>query len=234
MKNIYQTGEYLEKTVSWHMEDSPWKATQIDKILATNDINPTNIVEIGCGAGGILESLTKIPRYEETTFTGYDISPQAIDLCGTLENQKISFINDDLLCDTNTEHYDLLLAIDVFEHVPDYMGFLTNCQSKADLKVYHIPLEIYVYSALRDSFLNSRNSVGHLHYFSTSTALATLKDTGHEIIDYFYTNGALDQFRSNPTPRVAFTNIPRWLVSKISTSASAKLFGGFSLLVLAK
>ena len=106
-------------------------------------------------------------------------------------------------------------------------AFSQNASLKLIYKVYHIPLEIYVYSALRDSFLNSRNSVGHLHYFSTSTALATLKDTGHEIIDYFYTNGALDQFRSNPTPRVAFTNIPRWLVSKVSTSASAKLFGGY-------
>ena len=133
MKNIYQSGEYLEKTISWHTEDSPWKATQIDKILANNDINPTNLVEIGCGAGRILEALSEKSRYGDTKFFGYDISPQAIALCETIDNQQINFVNEDLLCDTNTEHYDLLLAIDVFEHVPDYMGFLTKCQSKADL-----------------------------------------------------------------------------------------------------
>jgi hypothetical protein len=78
----------------------------------------------------------------------------------------------------------------VFEHVPDYIGFLEKCKPLAKYKIYHIPLDIHVSSVLRGSFVNARYSVGHLHYFSEESALATLKDTGHEIVDCFYTNGA--------------------------------------------
>lgn len=237
MKNIYQSGEYLEKTnMSWHSEDAPWKALQIAKMIERNKLQPQCIVEIGCGSGKILEELAEKPYFDGVNFEGYDISPQAIEICTKSPSARCSFFCEDLLdSPRNTVRAtDILLVIDVFEHVPDYIGFIEKCKGIAKYKVYHIPLDLHVSSVLRASFVNARYSVGHLHYFSAESAVATLKDTGHEIVDYFYTNGALGLFKQHPSLKRALANAPRWVLSWASEALSARLLGGYSLLVLAK
>ena len=236
-QNIYQTGEYLEKTnMSWHSEDAPWKATQIAKMIEKNKLSPQCVVEIGCGSGKILEELAAKVAFENVHFEGFDISPQAIEICKKVQNERCSFYCEDLLISprNSQREIDILLAIDVFEHVPDYLGFLDKCKPLAKYKIYHIPLDIHVSSVLRGSFVNARYSVGHLHYFSEESALATLKDTGHEILDCFYTNGAFGLFKQHPSIKRAIANAPRWAVSLVSERLSARLLGGYSLMVLAK
>lgn len=53
-------------------------------------------------------------------------------------------------------------------------------------------------------------------------------------VDYCYTNGAIDLFKEHPKIKTAAANLPRWLFSKFSVPFTARLFGGYSLLVLAK
>lgn len=234
MSAIYTSGKYLEVTQSWHAEDSPWKATQINKIIRDNHILTSKITEIGCGTGAILEELSKKECFQKTRFEGYDVSPQAIQLAKRRENNRIQFFCKDLLSEPNTAHSDVLLVIDVYEHVPDYMGFLARCRTKADYKVYHIPLDIHVSSVLRNAFLHNRYTLGHLHYFTADSAIATLKDTGHEIIDCFYTSPATELFSNRPSMKKAVANVPRWVLSKVSKPFAARLLGGYSLLVLTK
>lgn len=234
METIYTSGTYLTETQTWHAEDSPWKAAQISKILTRNHFQPRSVAEIGCGAGVILKELSRIDCLRDTQFKGYDISPQAIELASRMEARNIQFSCEDLLSETNADQFDLLLAIDVYEHVPDYMAFLEGCRKKADYKIYHIPLELHVSSVLRNTFLVNRYSLGHLHYFTADSAMATLKDTGHEIEDYYYTSPATELFYLHKSNKKALANIPRWLFSKLSLPFTARVFGGYSLLVLAR
>ena len=237
MSNIYASGEYLKATgQTWHSEDSPWKAEQIMRIISKNDIHPKNIAEIGCGAGIILGELSKQAYLKDSHFEGYDISHQAIELCERIDGENCKFFCQDLFTGAkdNTQKFDILLVIDVFEHVPDYMGFVEQCRSKANYKIYHIPLDIHVSSVLRNAFIRNRYSIGHLHYFTADSAIATLKDTGHEIVDYFYTSGSFGIFKHHPSIKTAIANGPRWLFSKYSLPFTARVFGGYSLLVLAK
>ena len=236
MSNIYETGKYLDATgKTWHSEDSPWKAAQILRILRDNAIQPKNIAEVGCGAGRILVELSKQEYLKDCQFEGYDISPQAIELCEK-DTKNCKFFCQDIFAGENdkTQQFDILLVIDVFEHVPDYMGFVEKCRHKAGYKIYHIPLDIHASSVLRNAFIRHRYSIGHLHYFTADSALATLKDTGHEIVDYFYTSGAFGLFVQHPSIKTAIANGPRWLFSKFSLPFTARAFGGYSLLVLAK
>lgn len=234
MNNIYTTGEYLEANKTWHAADSPWKAEQIAKILQTNHITPATMAEIGCGAGAILGELSQKPEFQAVQFVGYDISPQAIALCSPQARENVRFVCSDMLAPDNHDHFDVLLIIDVVEHIPDYMGFVARCRCKADLKVYHIPLEIHLSSVLRNTLLIGRQSVGHLHYFTAESALALLRDTGHEIVDYCYTSGALALYRLHPSPMRTLAYGPRWCMSKINLPFTARALGGFSLLVLAR
>jgi SAM-dependent methyltransferase len=233
MENIYKSGKYLEATKSWHAEDAEWKAGQIKAIIDKNALGPTSIVEVGCGSGAILDKLSSFADLSGVHFEGYDISPQAIEIATRLGNGRIQFVQEDLFA-KDGKYYDVLLAIDVFEHVPDYMGFADECRRKAKYKIYHIPLDIHVSSVLRNAFIRSRYTIGHLHYFTADSAIDTLRDTGHEIIDYVYTNVAFGLFKQHPTLKKAIANVPRFLVSKISVPFTARVFGGYSLLVLAR
>jgi len=229
MSNIYQDGTYLDNNATWHIEDSPWKAKQILKII--DDLELTSICEVGCGAGEILAQLyQQMPQIIQ--FHGYEISQQAFELCLQRKNKRIHFHLKDFFEDEST-FFDLVLAIDVFEHIEDYMGFLRKLKDKGKYKIFHIPLDISVQAVLRSSpILKARESVGHIHYFTKETALATLRDSGYEIMAYFYTHGALEL--PNQDLKTSLFNLPRKLMFLLNKDWAVRILGGFSLMVLAK
>jgi SAM-dependent methyltransferase len=230
INNYYQENSaYLESNPSWHIEDSPWKAKQILKMIKKNSLQINSIAEIGCGAGEILNRLqTSLPK--NVLFTGFDISPDAIKMAQKRKSQRVSFRQEDMI--KSREFFDLLLMIDVFEHVEDYMGFLRACKDKSEYKLFHIPLDASMFMIFRNKLLTMRKSVGHLHYFMKDTALATLSDTGYEIVDHFYTSIILDIPRKSIKSKMGY--MPRRLLSLMSEDFAAKTIGGFSLMVLAK
>lgn len=230
-QQFYETGDYLEHNQSWHTEDSPWKAGNILKILKRNRIKPESICEVGCGAGEILRQMSlKLPK--KTEFYGYEISPQAYEMSQSRENEHTHFFLKDLLSEDPSVRYDLVMAIDVFEHVEDDFGFVRKLKERGDYKIYHIPLDITVNGILQDKFMHGRKTVGHIHYYTKETALALLQDTGHEIIDWFYTADSLELPRKTLKSKVA--KVPRKLMFGLRPDLAVKLFGGFSMMVLAR
>ncbi len=233
MKDLYsgKGSDYLQKTSTWHSEDSPWKAGQIHRMIMRNGLTPGRIVEVGCGVGEILYCLNDITGKSISQIDGFDIAIDAIEIAKRKGSTNLHFYCEDFLFSDRSD-YDLLLMIDVFEHIPDYLGFLEKCKSRAEYKIYHIPLDVHVSSILRNKLVDAREKVGHLHYFTKETALATLKDTGHEIIDFFYT----DQSTGSPNKgwKTRIANIPRLILHPLFPNFTVKLLGGYSLMVLAK
>ena len=228
-ENIYENGYYSEINPTWHSEHSLWKAEQIAKSLQKHEIRPTNVLEIGCGAGGIILELSKLWR--DSVFCGFDISPQAYEISKKLANDRVRFVLGDFFTFPR-EEYDLAVCADVFEHVDDYLGFLRALSKSQKLAVFHIPLDLSVVSSLVPSILiKTRNTVGHLHYFNKTTAEATIMDSGFKILDSRVTEGCLEF----PEPGILGRCL--WAVRKVAFSLNANLaaqiFGGFSLMVLA-
>ena len=122
--------------------------------------------------------------------------------------------------------------MDVFEHIEDYLGFLKACKHKAKNTIFHIPLDISVEGVLRNRLIFGRKRGGHLHYFMKDTAIATLEDAGFKIVDTFYTAGMLELPRKSLNSKIAY--LPRKFLFYLNKDLAAKLFGGFSLLVLAE
>lgn len=223
-----ERGEYLMKNPTWHEEDSSWKAIQIHKMLTKNSLKVKSIVEAGCGAGEILNQLRSLLS-NDIKFTGYDISRDAINLAKGKTKGRLKFECEDFL--KLNKEFDVSLLIDVFEHVDDYMGFLKSFRNKSEYSIFHIPLDIHVQGVLRNMQISARNSLGHLHYFTKDTALATLTDCGYDIIDSFYTKGSLDLKR---TLKAKLAALPRRTLYNINKDFTVRLLGGFSLLVLTK
>jgi SAM-dependent methyltransferase len=227
----YNNGNYLSNHPDWHVADSPFKANNVAKLLTSNRVAFGSAIEIGCGAGQVLAELAK--KFPAASFVGCDISTEASAFwSNTLPNVRYELGS---LADSE-RRFDLLLMMDVFEHIPDYMGFLEKHRALAPTFVFNIPLDMHVFGLLIDHQVTGRKRYGHLHYFSQATAVETLRDCGFKVVDSVLIPGFRDAPKesSRATLRQKLIYYPRWLAYSLSPKWSAKLFGGTNLLVLAQ
>ena len=226
---IYHDGTYLEHNPTWHVEDAGYKARDIVALLTQHHLRPLTVCEVGCGAGGILEELSR--RLDPSVrFTGYDISAQALALCRPKAGERLQFVLGSL--PEAGVRYDLVLAMDVFEHVEDYLGFLRALHSKGTHQIFRIPLNLSIQSVLFKSrpILEARATYGHLHYFTRETALATLRHTGYRVLDAFHTFAPISPPRMG-WPRALLKSLKKACFS-LHPEWCARLLDGFSLMVL--
>ena len=228
---MYISDEYFKNNPGWGVDDSQWKADIIQKLLEANQVNPSEVIEIGCGAGAILESLSK--KFTQANFKGYDISPFAIELARNRESDRIRFFNEDF---TQVEyiHTELLMIIDVLEHLDNFYDMLRHVRSTSKYFIFHIPLDLSCRMILKPHILlQQRTSVGHIHYFSKEMVIWILKDTGYELIDWQYTKPVVDVNPAGSFKR-RIKKFLRNLSFRINKDLSAKLWGSYSMMILAK
>lgn len=226
----YINGKYLEKNPSWFVEESPFKVRQILRMIKTNRLDPRTICEVGCGAGEVLK-LLQGSMHPGCHFSGYDISPQALEMCQSRVNPRLEFKLADITQDA-AAFFDLMLVLDVVEHVEDCFGFLSKIRSKSDLKIFHFPLDLSVQAVLRRrGLLKRRELFGHIHYFTKETAIETLKDVGYELLDCFYTPRCIDLGKEIAQKLV---RLPRRICFAVNQDLTVRILGGYSLLILAR
>lgn len=229
MVDIYNNQTYLTNHPSWHSEDSAWKAGKIQEALRKHVVGVKTVAEIGCGSGEIISELSK--AFPDVSFFGFDISKDAYAIAKEKTDKHVNFECVDLL--ETSKKFDVLLVIDVFEHVENYIDFVRKCRGHAKYFVFHIPLDMSVQKLLRpQSILSNRYQSGHLHYFSRETALATLRDAGYTIVSEEYTRWGLEMKQNNILKKIG--KLPLFILDAISTDYAAKILGGNSLLVVAK
>ena len=227
--DFYTGAGYLDQHPSWHREDSAWKAEQIVGLLHRHALHPASVLDVGCGRGGVLATLGEhLPG--ATRLVGCDVSAHPLELGPGKVDPRL-----DLRVGgpPEGEDFDLLLCIDVLEHVEDYIGFLRGLRDRAAHTVLHIPLDTSAQSVLRaEPLLDLRRRSGHLHHFTRETALATLETAGYEVLDQTYTRGAIER-----PPQSALALLARWprrAMFAVAPDMAARVLGGFSLLVLAR
>ena len=230
LEELYTSGVYLEKNPNWHVEESPWKVQHIMPMMKRQHLMPETVCEVGCGAGEVLKLLQAHMNYT-CTFWGYDISPQAFEMCKAKANERLHFKLADIRRDPDV-FFDLILVLDVIEHLEDYFSFLRDLKPKSRYKLFHIPLEISVQGVLRGKiFLRNRELHGHLHHFTKETALQTLEDAGYEVLDYSYS----PEFELHTTLlQTNLMKLPRKLFFALNRDWAVRTLGGSRLLVLAK
>ena len=226
----YVDGQYEMANPQWHDDDAAWKAGKVLQFLRDAHISPETMCDIGCGTGGVLSHLAA--ALPSTKVTGYEPSPQALALARQL-HPEVDIRQESLatLVESGTV-YDVAVMCDVFEHVEDYLGFLRLARRVARYHVFHIPLDMSAFAVMRErSILRARSQLGHLHYFSKASALATLEDAGYSVRAVRYTASSVEL----PAPTLArrLASWPRRLGRALAPNLAARLLGGFSLLVLA-
>tara|TARA_B100000963_G_scaffold356173_1_gene375771 strand:+ start:436 stop:1164 length:729 start_codon:yes stop_codon:yes gene_type:complete len=236
--NRYVSGDYTKKNQSYHSEDSKFKWKNFYKILKRSNLNLKelkSITDIGCGGGQILIHAKNSNLFNsQCIFEGYDINPDAIDIAKKKSNDVDFFNKDFIKLDVNKK--DLIISADVFEHVQDTYDFLTKLVEKGNYFIFNIPLEISLLSMIRKKniFEHSYKNVGHLHFYSKRTALLTLVNSGFKILNYNLVNNRFEEFKNNKKILSLLINIPQYIFEKLNINMSCSIFGGYSLVVLAK
>ena len=175
--DIYNDGSYLQNNPDAHVSDSFFKFTQLLPLLDTiaSPEKDFCILDIGGGAGvlGHLVSLYFHHRNLNVRTTAVDVSTSMLAM------QKVNnpFITEIIAGDAATAfiggaRFDLTLAIDVFEHMPDYHLALQAIQKGSKWLVCNMPIERNLVDILRNICMRNRyyaeqtRSIGHLHFFS--------------------------------------------------------------------
>lgn len=227
----YRSSDYLDRNPTWDEEDSPWKASQVMRILEEHEfVEPPSVCEVGCGAGGVLANLRQhMPSAE---MFGFDIAPDAARFWDAHLDKRIHFQVGDFF-ETNARHYDLMLVLDVLEHVSDPWAFLNRLKGSGECFVFHFPLDLSAVSVLREKpLLHVRRKVGHIHYFTRGLALELLNECGFEVISNHYTGASVSGPRLGLKTRLA--GLPRRLAYRFMGDVGVRLLGGETLMVLAR
>ena len=234
MDNMYQDGQYLANNPSWHEQDSQKKAEWIDSLLKAKAVVPQSVAEVGCGVAAILRELSKL--HPQANLEGWDVSPQAVELAQSRKKPGIEIHLGDILQAGRT--WDLLLAIDVLEHMENPAEFLRESRQICAHAMIHLPLDLSVQTVARGwPLLDRRKNLGHVHLFTRGLARALVEDNGWEIVAERYTGGALELPIASGLSN-AFKNrilrLPRRLLFALAPHLAVRILGGWSILLLCK
>ncbi len=196
-----------------------------------NGITPNSVCDVGCGSGELLRQLS-LTLGDNVQFSGYEVSADAYRICKEKESDNLRFYCEDILAKASVS-FDVLLCIDVIEHVEDFYGFLRRLRTLSTYTVFHIPLDLSVENIVRVHPLQrERKRVGHIHFFTKETALAALNHVGYDVVDSFFTIGSVELPAKGW--RSAIMKIPRRIMFSVSQDLTARLLGGCSLMVLVR
>ncbi len=226
----YLTNDYLKSNPTWDIEDSVWKSEFVVSILNSIEFTPGSICDVGCGAGGVLAALRG--SYPYASFFGFDIAPDAARFWPQHKALNISFHVGDFLT-LNSRQYDILLVLDVIEHLSDPFSFLINLQCFSTYYLFHFPLDMSAINVVREKpILRQRKIVGHIHYFTKNLALSLLNECGYNIIKWSYTGATFNS--PQRTLKTILASVPRRLAYTLNKDLGARIFGGETLFVLAR
>ena len=231
MRNIYNDHTYLKNNPDWHAGDATFKAREILKLLDRIPEPVFKIAELGCGSGQILVELSNTLPVQ-TRFFGFDTSSDALAIAKTRETERIRIEQTDLTRETEEVYFfDVLLVIDVLEHLDNYFQFLDGIVKKGKYTIFHIPLDMSIWSLFREKMLiESKERIGHIHNFTEDFIKSVLADHGFAILFQSYTEPTFE-VRSSKQKVVNFI---RKSLFKINKRLASKTLGGYSILLLTK
>ena len=156
-------------------------------------IAPKKTLDAGCGRGQLSFWLAK--KFPHSSITGIDINPANVQHCRDLSEKqsltdRLSFHEGDLQDLASTQKYDLIVCIDVLEHIPDFKKAALNLAqnlSKDGTLIIHTPQngkymdETFGFRRFLPPHLNHAEhqapGAGHVHDGLSKEALAFFKAT---------------------------------------------------------
>jgi SAM-dependent methyltransferase len=191
---FYADGAYLESNPTLHVEDSDFKYGAIRGFL--NRLLPgrksIRILDVGGGGGrlGYLVAEHFQRQGVRVVFTALDLSPEML----AIQSRTNPHIRDTVeasLLDCDREGFDLVLMMDVLEHIPAKEDAAKAVNRIADHAIYNVPVERNLADMLKNVYSGGRyyemqrRSLGHVHFFSYRSCRRFMR-RHHRIVDHCF------------------------------------------------
>ena len=142
------------------------------KMISKLDV--ATLLDVGCGSG---ENLAGVARaFPELQLSGADVSPEALAIAArqapTAHLHKL-----DVQYETLDEQFDLVLSVQVLEHLPNDESALRNMSLMAKRYV--------VASTMRGRMRRSEVAIGHSRNYSDADLRDKAERAGLEVLDLF-------------------------------------------------
>lgn len=191
MKDIYNNNSYIENNPTIHSEDSDFKFSNILEFLDKLTIyeNKVKILDVGGGAGLIGKMVMNyfLDKGVKVYLDSLDLSIEMLKI-QKKNNPKINNLFNCSLDKCKEKNYDLVLMIDVIEHIPNKNLTATSLNKLTKNIIYNIPVEKNLFDIIRNVSLlfqyykKQTQLLGHVHFFSFQSAISFLK-THHQIVE---------------------------------------------------
>jgi len=171
-KEMYLTGDYAKKNPTWHLEDGEFKAQEIlpyiiELVKSKKNCNNFKIAEVGAGTGVVLNSISSLlgssDFVNDVTFTGFEISGFAVNI-GKDKFPRLDLRHEDFL--ETKDHFDLILLIDVLEHLENPDMLLRAAFKSAKYVIVRQPLDNTITAFLKNNYSEYRKTIGHISHFN--------------------------------------------------------------------
>lgn len=224
--------QYLKLHKDLHDSDSKDKIDAIMSILPV-DFKPKSILDVACGSGKILLEISK--RVGSKKNVGLDISKKIIDTAKDNDKGKTTkWIVSDIF-NYNERGFNLVLAIDIIEHLGDDKMFLEKLAHLGEFFVMKVPIE---HNFVNDTlFLLSKGKIdplkdtefryGHIQHYGMESFITLIQQSSLKIIKLDYIR--LPKRNKFFWEALRWVFLPVWFFSK---RLYVKFNGGFVLLLL--
>lgn len=175
--NEHYEGAYTAQTLKWRRVGAIDKANNLQALLGSRRIY--SVLEVGCGTGVVLAEIAR--RGIGTDHTGVDIAAPNAHLDPYASDLTV-FEYDGVTLPFPDDHFDLVFASHVVEHVLDPRGFISELSRVTRELIYlEVPCELHVRTTHKA--LQSSLNIGHINAYSPESFALLCSTAGLKIID---------------------------------------------------
>lgn len=201
-EDFYKSGDYWRKNPTLHEEDAEWKFETIrpllDRFAASAGQREVSILDVGGGTGLILKMAEAHLRRAGLAVrkTLLDLSPRALEIQKQNHpDARGSAAGSIAATGFGDRQFDLVMMIDVLEHVPQPEQALAEVKRISRHALLKVPLEDNLTLKLLNlATLGSFHRrvtlgvLGHVNCYSARTLTAQLQRAGGRVLEFRFTN----------------------------------------------
>jgi trans-aconitate methyltransferase len=180
MSEIYNNGQYFKTNPNLHLEDTEFKFSNLYEYLNMVELKDETIkiLDVGGGAGVLGKFVADyfFKKAIKVNFTALDLSEKMLSEQKN-NNPHITNALNISISDIPNNYYDLVLMIDVIEHVENYESVAKKLSEISNNIIYNIPIEINLFDILRNIkmrggyYKSQEKLIGHINRFSYDSSI---------------------------------------------------------------